>query len=61
VLRHLQNAGRWLFLRADALFNRIFGERLNPLYYLGAISYWMLWIVVGTGIYLYIFFRTGVQ
>jgi NAD(P)H-flavin reductase len=39
----------------------VFGDRLNPLYYLGAITYWLLWVVVATGLYLYIFFRTGVE
>ena len=38
----------------------IFGERLNPLYYLGAITYFLLWVVIGTGLYLYAFFETGV-
>jgi NAD(P)H-flavin reductase/quinol-cytochrome oxidoreductase complex cytochrome b subunit len=61
VLRSIQSAGRWLFHHADALFNKVFGERLNPLYYLGGIAYWMLWIVVVSGIYLYVFYRTGVD
>jgi len=61
VLRLIQNAGRWLFYRADALFNRVFGDRLNPLYYLGGIAYWLMWLAVASGLYLYIFFRTGVE
>jgi CDP-4-dehydro-6-deoxyglucose reductase, E3 len=48
------------FLRADALMNRLVGERLNPLYHLGAIAYYQLWIVVGSGLYLYAFFETSV-
>ena len=48
------------FLRAEALFNRLFGERLNPFYYLGAIAYYQFWIVMATGLYLYIFFETSV-
>ena len=48
------------FLRAEGLFNRVFGERLNPLYYLGAIAYFQLWIVVASGLYLYAFFETSV-
>ena len=47
------------FLRVEGLFNRIFGERLNPFYYLGAIAYFQLWIVVGSGLYLYAFFQTS--
>jgi NAD(P)H-flavin reductase/quinol-cytochrome oxidoreductase complex cytochrome b subunit len=57
----IQHAGQWFFHRADALFNRVFGDRLNPLYYLGATAFWLLWVVVATGLYLYIFFRTGVE
>ena len=49
------------FLKAEALFNRALGERLNPFYYLGAIAYFQLWIVVVSGIYLYVFFETSVS
>jgi CDP-4-dehydro-6-deoxyglucose reductase len=48
------------FLGAEGLFNRIFGERINPFYYLGAIAWLHLWIVVGSGLYLYAFFETSV-
>ncbi|MFZ5558771.1 MAG: 2Fe-2S iron-sulfur cluster-binding protein [Pseudomonadota bacterium] len=61
MLKHVQRSGQWLFLKAEALFNLAFGERLNPLYYLGAISYFMFWVVVVSGIYVYVFFRTGVD
>ena len=61
MLKLLQHAGQALFLAAEGVFNRVFGDRLNPFYYLGAIAYWLLWIVVGTGLYLYIFFKTGVH
>ena len=50
-----------MFLRFEALFNLAFGDRLNPLYYLGPIAYYMLWIVVVSGLYLYAFFKTGVN
>ena len=61
MLKLVQQAGRWVFRRADALFNAVFGEQLNPLFHLGAISYFMLWVVVASGLYLYVFFKTGVQ
>ncbi|HTO49990.1 MAG TPA: cytochrome b N-terminal domain-containing protein, partial [Burkholderiales bacterium] len=60
-MRPLQKAGQWAFRRADGLFNAVFGERLNPLFHLGALSYFMLWVVVASGLYLYVFFKTGVQ
>jgi len=48
------------FLWIEALFNRLLGERANPFYYLGAIAYFQLWIVVVSGLYLYLFFETSV-
>ena len=48
------------FLRLEAVLNRVLGERMNPLYYLGAIAYFQLWIVVASGLYLYVFFETSV-
>jgi len=61
VLKRIQSSGQRLFLKAEAGFNSVFGDRLNPLYYLGAISYWMLWVVVASGLYVYVFYRTGVD
>jgi len=60
LLRTLHRAGRAVFLRVDALFLRVFGEALNPLYHLGAISYFMFWVVVASGFYVYAFYETGV-
>ncbi|HSQ04311.1 MAG TPA: cytochrome b N-terminal domain-containing protein, partial [Burkholderiales bacterium] len=61
MLTRIRSRGQWLFLQLDAAANSLFGERLNPLYYLGAISYWMLWVSVASGLYAYIFYRTGVD
>lgn len=59
MLTVLQSLAQRAFLAVDALFNAIFGERLNPFYYLGAITYFLLWIVIATGLYLYAFFETS--
>ena len=61
MLRRLQLAGQRVFLRVENLFNLAFGDRLNPLYYLGPIAYYMFWIVAASGLYLYVFFKTGVN
>jgi CDP-4-dehydro-6-deoxyglucose reductase, E3 len=61
VLKLIQRGGQWAFLAVERRFNRIFGDPLNPFYYLGAIAYFLLWLVVASGLYLYIFFRTGVN
>ena len=61
MLKRLHALGQRAFLLADGAFNRCFGDRLNPLYYLGSISYWMFWIVVISGLYVYAFYETGVD
>jgi len=44
----------------EALFDRIFSPAWNPLYHLGALGFFYYWIVAATGIYIYIFFDTGI-
>jgi NAD(P)H-flavin reductase/quinol-cytochrome oxidoreductase complex cytochrome b subunit len=61
VLRLIPAAGRRLFLLTDRLFNRTFGDKLNPLYYLGTISCLMFALIVISGFYLYAFYETGVD
>jgi CDP-4-dehydro-6-deoxyglucose reductase len=61
LLKAIQRAGQWFFLKVESLFNLAFGDRLNPLYYLGPISYFMFWIVVATGLVEYIYFKTSVS
>jgi CDP-4-dehydro-6-deoxyglucose reductase len=60
VFNLLQTFVQSAFLAVERPFNSLFGERLNPFYYLGAITYFLLWIVIATGLYLYAFFETGV-
>jgi quinol-cytochrome oxidoreductase complex cytochrome b subunit len=48
------------FLAFEGALNSVFGERLNPFYFLGAIAYFLLWIVIFSGLYLYAFFETSV-
>jgi NAD(P)H-flavin reductase len=60
VIARLQALLQWAFLRMEAVFNAAFGDRMNPLYHLGAIAFFMFWLVAGSGLYLYAFFETGV-
>lgn len=60
MIHLLQRVLRAGFMRAEALFNRAFGDRLNPLYHLGAISFFLFWVVGATGLVLYAFFDTSV-
>ena len=49
-----------LFSKVEAIFEFAFGQRLNPFAWLGAFGWYFYWIVAASGIYLYIFFDTGV-
>ncbi len=60
MIAALQRALRWAFMHGEALFNAAFGERINPLYHLGAIIFFLFWLAAGSGLYLYVFFDTGV-
>jgi NAD(P)H-flavin reductase/ferredoxin len=60
VIHRIHLIGQWFFLKVEALFNLAFGERNNPLYYLGPIAYYLMWLVVASGLYLYAFFETSV-
>ena len=60
MIKQLQAILQWLFMRGEALFNSAFGDRLNPLYHLGAITFFLFWIIAASGLYLYAFFETSV-
>lgn len=48
------------FMAVEAVFNRAFGDRMNPLYHLGQICFYLFWILGATGLILYAFFNTSV-
>ena len=57
----------WLKRRLRALYEhaedgveRVFGPEWNPMRQLGALGWLLFWIIAGSGLYLYIFFDTGV-
>lgn len=56
----VRSAMRKGFDRVERLLDRAFGPDWNPLAQLGPIGWLLFWIVAGTGIYLFIFFDTGV-
>jgi len=61
VIKFIQRIGQQFFLRLEHVLNGVFGPESNPLYYLGAIAYWMFWIIVVSGFYIYAFYDTGVE
>lgn len=50
-----------MLLRFEGILNKVFGNDLNPFYYLGALGFYFLWVVVVSGAYIYIFYDTGVE
>jgi ferredoxin/coenzyme F420-reducing hydrogenase delta subunit len=51
---------RGAFGHLEALCDAVFGPCCNPLLLLGALAWFCFWIVTVSGIYLYIFFDSGV-
>ena len=49
-----------VFQKAERVFEYAFGQRNNPFTWLGAFGWYFYWITAATGIYLYIFFDTGI-
>ena len=57
----LRNTAQTLFQRAEELFDVYFGGNNNPLRHLGAMGLYFLWIIVGTGLYLYTVLDTSID
>jgi ferredoxin/coenzyme F420-reducing hydrogenase delta subunit len=47
--------------RVESLLGRFFSPEWNPVLNLGALGFFSYWIITVTGIYIYIFFDTGVS
>ncbi len=54
-------AARSAFERSENLFDAFFGGADNPLRHLGALGLFFLWILVASGLYLYIVLDTSVE
>lgn len=61
MIRLMQRLGQSLFLQVEKGFNTVFGAELNPIYQLGAITFFLFWVVLGSGFYLYAFYDTGIS
>ncbi len=57
----LRSAAQMLFQRIEEFFDRFFGGSSNPLRHLGAMGLYFLWIIVGTGLYLYSVLDTSIN
>ena len=57
----VRTALRYGFELIERPFERLFGPALNPLVQLGALGFFFYWVVAVSGIYLFIFFDTGIE
>ncbi|MCP5228812.1 hydrogenase iron-sulfur subunit [Accumulibacter sp.] len=57
----LRNSTKSVFLRVEEAFDAPFGGQDNPLRHLGAMGLFLLWIVAGSGLYLYTVLDTGID
>lgn len=59
-MRGIRGPLRFAFEGVEDWFDAAFRPAWNPFYQLGALGWFFYWIVVATGVYLYIFFDTGI-
>ncbi|MGI9261484.1 MAG: cytochrome b N-terminal domain-containing protein [Woeseiaceae bacterium] len=61
MIERVHSIGRGAFRLLRRPFSRAFDSEQNPLNYLGALTVFFLWIILVSGIWLLIFFRTSVS
>ena len=59
-MRAFRSPLRLAFEKVEDWFDAAFRPAWNPFYQLGALGWFFYWIVVATGVYLYVFFDTGI-
>lgn len=55
----IQSALRFPFMWLEGWLDWAFGSRWNPMYCLGGLGFFYFWIVSVSGLYVYVFFDTG--
>lgn len=61
MISAIRSMVRYGFEFIERPFERLFGSALNPLAQLGALGFFFFWVVAVSGIYLFIFFDTGIE
>ena len=54
------NPAKRAYLALESWFNLSFGTEWNPLYHLGTLSFFLFWIILVTGIYLFVPFHGSI-
>ncbi len=55
------NPLKYAYLAIEAWFNVAFGSEWNPLYNMGRLTFFFFWVVLISGLYLFIFFDTSLS
>ena len=58
-MKHLERGARRLLTAIDATATRLYGAAWNPVHQSGTVSVAMLLVLIGTGLYLLLFYRLG--
>lgn len=61
MIKLVHRIGQGIFLSIESKLNGLFGPKMNPLYFLGGITYLMFWIIVISGCVIYAVYDTGVD
>ncbi|MBF0134652.1 MAG: hydrogenase iron-sulfur subunit [Magnetococcus sp. DMHC-1] len=56
----IHKLGNSLYVTVEQWFNRGFGNRWNPFYHLGSLTFFFFWVVLVSGLYVFILFETSV-
>ena len=56
----LVNPIKRVYLALESWFNLSFGTQWNPMYHLGTLSFFLFWVILVTGIYLFIPFHGSI-
>ena len=57
----IRQGGLALLQRIESFFDAFFGSAGNPWRHLGALGFYLIWIVIATGIYLFAVLDTGIE
>ncbi len=60
-MRWIRRTGSRLLTGVERLFGRPFGPAANPFHHLGALTIYFLWVVLVSGIYVFVFFETSIE
>lgn len=59
-MRSLRSISQILLQRVEGIFNAAFGNAWNPWYHLGGLTIFFFWVVLVSGLYVFVLFETSI-